>query len=74
MAFELLVLQCYLKNSKSTKELKGTSCFKFKKYCVRCYVALSNVFELFWDSAYARMDAYVAPTIDIDHSYHIKAI
>ena len=33
------------KNSKTTKELKGTSHFKFKIiYCIRCYVTLSNVF------------------------------
>ena len=32
------------KNSKTTKELKGTSHFKFKQYCIHCYVALSNIF------------------------------
>ena len=32
------------KNSKTTKELKGTSCFNLKQYCICCYVALSNVF------------------------------
>ena len=29
---------------KATKELKKTSCFKFKEYCIHCYVALSNIF------------------------------
>ena len=31
------------KNSKTTKELKGTSHFNLKQYCMRCYVGLSNV-------------------------------
>ena len=38
----ILVLYCYLKNSKSTKEPKEI-CY---------YVALGNVFELFQDSLY----------------------
>ena len=32
-----------IKNSYATKEPKN-SCFKFKKYCMCCYVVLSDVF------------------------------
>ena len=38
---------CYLKNSKSTKELnklKNKAVLNLKQYCMRCYVALSYVF------------------------------
>ena len=34
-----------IKNSKSTKELKGTiAVLNLKQHCICCYVALSNVF------------------------------
>ena len=32
------------KNSYRNKELKGTERFRFKQYCIHCYVALGNVF------------------------------
>ena len=32
------------KNSKNTKELNNTAVLNLKQNCIRCYVALSNVF------------------------------
>ena len=38
-----------LKNSKTTKELKELAVLNLKQHCIRCRVALSNVFQ---DSVY----------------------
>ena len=48
------------KNSNSTKKLKGTkykAVLNFKKYCISCYVALSDVFSLFRDSFYCEVSS-----------------
>ena len=45
--FGLLILKWCLKNSKITKELRNKAVLNLDQYCIRCYVALSNVFQLF---------------------------
>ena len=34
----------FVKNSKSTKELKNKAVLNLEQCCIHCYVALSNVF------------------------------
>ena len=41
------------KNSYSTKGQKGTKAvLNLKQYCMHCYVALCNIFQLFRDNFY----------------------
>ena len=49
----------YLKNSKSTKELKNKAVLNLKQYCIHCYVALSDIFLLFRDSFYCEVSSLV---------------
>ena len=38
---------CYIKNSYSTKELRNKAVLNLKQYCLLCYVAPSNIYQLF---------------------------